>query len=104
MGDVFRIVNDDAKQMIDPQYVDNGSGKWGMSMPGSPFGSIVLYAMTTFWRGDSCRVMSDAEADVPDFVEGYDRSQAYYGYENVTEKMVSAYNSQWNTNYKYTPG
>lgn len=94
MGLVYRVANDDAREVICPQLVDDLSGKMpGTAAPGHPFGNILLYLMGTFWNGSSCRLVND-EGDQEEF----------YGYTNITEKVIAAYNEQFRTNHKFTPG
>lgn len=70
MGTYYRITNIDRREFIDPGKHGDWGVKWySIHSPDSPWGWLVVHALTGRWAGDRVRVSSDAEdGDGP---EGY---------------------------------
>ena len=93
MGIYYQVACDDLKERIDPGSIDDLGTKAGaIAHPEHPFGAIVIFALSTRWKGESIRLVDDRGDDA-----------GYFDYEEVTKYVLRDYNEFYNTGYQFTP-
>lgn len=92
MGTYYMAACDEAKERIDPGSINDLGVKFGsISHPEHPFGSVVIFAMATRWRGKQARIASDIGSD-----------PGYYDYREVTAEVLAEYNRVHRTDLRFT--
>ena len=92
MGTYYQIACDELKERIDPGSINNlGVKAKKIAHSEHQFGSVVVFALLTRWKGKNIRLVDDCGND-----------PGYFEYKEVTEDVLKEYNEVYGTEYKFT--